>query len=191
MRNVLIGMFLGVFLSGVGIASVRAEEHTKQYQEWRDKATKGLQLSTRCLETKKGIKLLADNTEKKYGKNMESLESISNHIEWLHMAFIILERDTGAKGLSQIKMSDIPGGATASFNEPTRWFADGLLKAMEPLDDLAHLTDKTLKEIKTISSAKLGNIKLLHVIVENIKNGGDFRKAIGTVKAFEGKLGSK
>lgn len=187
MKKVLIGVTLGLFLSGVGITSVQAEEHTKEYLEWEEKTINSMKLGTQCLEVKKGIKKLAGEIKEKYGQDQKNLESISNYIKWIHIAFIVLERDNGAKGLSMTKTLDI-SGASGSTDEPKYWFRMELLKAMEPLDKLAYIADKTPKEVDIISSAKLLNIRFLHVIVEELKNGGDFRKALQDVDAFEGKL---
>lgn len=186
MKKVLIGVMFGLFLFGVGIASSQAEEHTKEYLEWESKTINSMKLGTRCLEVKKNIKALADGIKEKYGKDSSGMESISNYIDWIHMTFIILARDTGAKGLSMTKTSDIPG-ASVSSDEPMRWFAGELLKAMEPIDKLAHIADKTPKEVDIIASAKLDNIRFLHIIIKNLQNGGDFRRALQEVDTFEGK----
>lgn len=189
MKKVLIGVMLGLFLSGVGIESVQAEEHTKEYLEWEEKTINSMKLGTRCLEVKKGIKNLADEIKEKHSQDQKSLEAISNYVGWIHKAFIILERDNGAKGLSMTKTLDILGPPPPSSSvEPVCWFKRELLKAMEPLDKLAYIADKTPKEVDIISSAKLDGIRFLHVIVEELKNGGDFRKAIQEVDAFEEKL---
>lgn len=189
MKKLLIGVMLGVFLSCVAIFNAQAaeQEHTKEYLEWEGKTINSMKLGTRCLEVKKGIKNLADEIKEKYGQGSKSLESISTYIEWIHKAFIILERDNGAKGLSMTKTLDISGGS-GSPDEPVSWFRGELLKAMESLDELAYIADKTPKEVDIISSAKLDGIRFLHVIVENLKNGGDFRKALQDVDAFEEKL---
>lgn len=186
MKKVLIGVILGLFL--IGIASiVSAEEHIREYRQWREKVSKNVELNMRCLEVKKDISKLADDIKNNYGNSHESLEVISSYIEWIHMAFIILERDTGAKGLSGTKMSDIPC-ASASSGEPTRWLVGELLKVMEPLDELAYIADKDPYETKKISSAKLDNVRFLHIVMKNLQNGGDFRKAIREVDAFEEKF---
>lgn len=186
MKKVLIGVILGLFL--IGIASiVSAEEHIREYRQWREKVSKNVQLNMRCLEVKKDISKLADDIKNKYGNSSDNLKFISNYIEWLHVAFSVLKRDSGAKGLSGTKMSDIPC-ASASSDEPTRWLVGELLKAMEPLDELAYIADKDPYETKKISSAKLDNVRFLHIVIKNLQNGGDLRKAIQEVDAFEGKF---
>lgn len=180
MKKVLIGVMLGLFLSGVGIASVQAEEHTKEYLEWEKKIINSMDLGTRCLEVKKGIKNLADGVEKKYGQDQKSLELISNYIERVHRIFIV----NGMNILSMNKTSDMLG-ASASSDEPIRWFEGDLLKVMEPLDGLACIPNKNPIEVRKISSAKLDGIRFLHVTVEELNNGGDFRKALRDVNIFE------
>ena len=105
-----------------------------------------MKLGTRCLEVKKNIKALADGIKEKYGKDSSGMESISNYIDWIHMTFIILARDTGAKGLSMTKTSDIPGTSVSS-DEPTHWFAGEFFKGNGAVDKLAYIADKTRKKL--------------------------------------------
>lgn len=184
MKKILIEVMLGLFLFGVGIKSAQTKEHTKEYSEWRAKVLHDLQLDNRCLDVKNNIKKLADTVKEKYGNNPYDIKTIETYISWLHEKFLILKKDFD---LSGIKISDIPFAAVA-HDRVSEWFIEELLKATEPLDDLAYIEDKTPDEIKRILSAKLSNVKFLHIAVKNLQNGGDFRKAIKEVEEFSSKF---
>lgn len=184
MKRFLIGTAIfGVLLFGSG-GVVIAESHTDQYEEWREKNTHYIGVARRCLETKNTVKKLATEMEEMYGKDQNVLESFSNYIYAIHKMCIILERDNGAVALSKIKLSDMPG-AMLSVDEPTKWFIAELLKAMKPLDDWAYVSDKTPIEAQKMAYAKLESIRFLHIIVKNLQNGGDLRRAISEVDGFE------
>ena len=193
MRRVLIGAFLGLFFLGVPSFKAQAGEqkHTKDYLEWREKTTNSLNISSRHIKTENNVKKLADAVKAKYGKSQKNeISSLLEYIEWLHKALIILERDNGASGLAGTKLSDIPG-VSYSNDEPTRWFVEELLKAMALLDELAYVADKIPRDVENISSAKLNNVRFLHVTVRNLQNGGDLIKALQEVDAFQEKLKQK
>lgn len=135
------------------------------------------------------MKKLADAIKIKYGKsqNKNEIKSLLDYIEGLHKELIILKRDSGDVGLTGTKLSDIPG-VSYSTDEPTRWLIEELLKAMALLDEFAYVADKIPRDASIISSAKLNNIRFLHITVRNIQNGGDLIKAFQDVDAFQENL---
>ena len=62
---------------------------------------------------------------------------------------------------------------------------------MALLDELAYVADKIPRDVENISSAKLNNVRFLHVTVRNLQNGGDLIKALQEVDAFQEKLKQK
>ena len=53
---------------------------------------------------------------------------------------------------------------------------------------LPYMADKTQEEFKIISYVKMNEIRFLHVMIKNLQNGGDCRKAIKEVEDFENKF---
>lgn len=187
MKKAIIGVMLGLFLSGVGITIAQAEEHTKEYLEWEEKTTKYISLSSKCLKVKNNVKKITHIIESQYS-NPDDIVLLVGYIEYIRKAFIILHRDTGDYGLSGTKLSDIPSGISSPGEESTRWFILELSKAMEPVDDLAYVANKTKIEAEKISSIKLESLRFLHVICKNLQNGGDIRKALRDADVFEGDI---
>lgn len=184
MKKVLIGVMFGMFLFGAGIAntsSVQAEEHTKEYLEWEKKTTEYISLSRKCLKVNNDVRKIVRIIETQYN-NPNQIAPLINYVEKLRQFFIITHRDIGDSGLSGTKLSGIPN--VVATDETTTWFNSELLKALEPLDDISSYT-KTKIEAEKIASTKLESLKFLHVVVKNIQNGGDIRKAIQDADAFE------
>lgn len=191
MKKVLIGIMLGLFLFGVGIANTPSvwanEQHARQYEEWREKTMNYLSLGTKCLKVNNNVRKIAHIIELQYN-SPDNIVLLGNCIKSLHKDFIILHGDKGDSGISNVKFSDVSISSVSSSDETRKWFLLELSKAMEPIDNLACVADKTKIEAEKIASTKLESVKFLHVIVENLRNGDDFRKALQDVDAFEKKL---
>src|SRR3989344_9273799 len=182
MRKVLgFGLVFGLFLLSFS-AVVEAEEHTKEYKEWRKNTLDSLDLSTRCMQVKKNINKLANIIETVFAKKERETEMvfIEGYIEWLRERFIISNRDCD---LSKLRVNNIPG-AMASDVWVSKWLAGELVEAMKPLDELAYISDLAPRERDKIASAKLEAIKFLHFFVVNLRTG-DPRKAMQEVNDFK------
>jgi len=168
------GVVLGLSLLSFSVpVVVGADEHTKEYKEWREIEIRGITLSNRCVQVKKNTKLLANIIEIVFAKEETEMVFIEGYIEWLREKFIISDRDCD---LSKLRVNNIPG-AMASDVWVSKWLAWEIVEAMKPLDELAYISDLSQKERDRIVSAKLEAIKFLHFIVKNLRTG-DPRKAM-------------
>ena len=179
MRKVLaFGLVFGLFLLSFS-AVVEAEEHTKEYKEWRKNTLDSIDLSSRCVQVKRNINKLAENLET---HKLEDLKVIEGYIEWLHEKFIISNRDCD---LSKLRVDNIPG-AMVSDALILKLLAGEFVEAMKPLDELAYISDLSPKNRSRISSTKLESVKFLHFLVRNLQVG-DPRKAMQEVNDFKNK----
>ena len=90
MKTGLIALAFVVFFS---FSVARAEEHTKEYQEWRENTLDKINIANRSLQVKNSIIKLAKEFETKFGSNPCDVKVVADYVVWLHEKFLISKRD--------------------------------------------------------------------------------------------------